>query len=515
MLGEIQTPNTRTCWKCAPESFSLYAGEQLATEFDDKEPTLAKCHPCPEGAECRGKPSLYGQFKVKNSWWRSSNLSTVATQCFEQVACLGARNTDSRLTIPDGGALKENNESCAEGYTGRLCHACSPGFGRETFDSCQECPPSESNKALMAVGICMVIVMLVLFIIFTVKSADDEKSTSSMMFKTLAAYGQVVGIASLFPYKWPASVLYLFDVMESLTSVSDRILNTDCAMETTNRAIPLSYEKAILYMVGPLCFVGGATFFWLIVHCVMRSLFSDKWKREHQTQSVAGSRKQVRRKKKSSSLNVMSSVRSKLDNYKGEEWTFKDSKRYLIVSCLVAMVILHPTLTRQSLFMFMCVNIEDGTYLRKDVQLECYTSEHFAFLFTVGIPGVIGYVIGIPVVTFWVLYRRRFKLNIEGPAGEATRKTYGFIYQGYGIFYWEVVIMLRKVSMVIVAVFGLRATVQTQALMALLVVLLAAAAHVQLKPFDVQILDKLELYGLLTGALRLFVNFYFSIIFGF
>ena len=107
------------------------------------------------------------------------------------------------------------------------------------------------------------------------------------------------------------------------------------------------------------------------------------------------------------------------------------------------------------------------------------------------------------------MYRRRFKLNIEGPAGDATRKTYGFIYQGYGIFYWEVVIMLRKVSMVIVAVFGLRATVQTQALMALLVVLVAAAAHVHLKPFDVTILDKLELYGLLTAFTTLYFGMFF------
>ena len=58
--------------------------------------------------------------------------------------------------------------------------------------------------------------------------------------------------------------------------------------------------------------------------------------------------------------------------------------------------------------------------------------------------------------------------------------------------------------MVIVAVFGLRATVQTQALMALLVVLLAATAHVALKPFDVKILDKLELYGLLTAFTTLY-----------
>lgn len=136
ILGEVQTPLTRTCWKCNQGFYSLYAGEQLATEFDEDDPDLAKCHTCPEGGVCRGLPSLPGQLKALNSWWRSSSLSTKITQCFEQVACLGASNSDSRLTIPDGRALKEFNESCDTGYRGRLCHACALGFGRETFDSC-------------------------------------------------------------------------------------------------------------------------------------------------------------------------------------------------------------------------------------------------------------------------------------------------------------------------------------------------------------------------------------------
>ena len=180
----------------------------------------------------------------------------------------------------------------------------------------------------------------------------------------------------------PASVLYLFDVMETMTSVSDRILNTDCAMEAPNRAIPLTYEKAMLYMVGPLCFVASATVFWAFVHCVLTCLFSDKYNRNKREKK----KKEHLKRSRSSLLRI---VRSKIDNYDGEEWTFKDTKRYLIVSILVAMVVLHPTLTRQSLFMFMCVKIENGTYLRKDVQLECYTEQHITNLLMVGIPGII------------------------------------------------------------------------------------------------------------------------------
>ena len=315
-------------------------------------------------------------------------------------------------------------------------------------------------------------------------------------------------------------------------------------------------------MVGPLIFVACSTVFWLLVHLVFRCLWNGRIKREkehrgdsyvknalqqqalpgtteempvsfhnnpqNKNRNISKSGKRSRRRAstvsevKKATLNKLTSV---IDKYNGEEWTWVDTKRYIVVSVLVCIVILHPTLTRQSLFLFMCVPIEESivtpgnlstvvvnaasVYLRKDVQLECYTPQHWTFALLVGLPGVIGYVIGTPLLTFLVLYRRKHKLLIVGPAGDETRKTYGFIYNGYSIYYWEVIIMSRKVSMVIVAVFGLRATVQTQALLALFVVLMASSAHIYAKPFDVRILDRLELYGLITAFITLYFGMFF------
>jgi hypothetical protein len=501
----------------------LDAGEQLPTEFDEEDPSLALCHHCPAGADCRGGEKI----KALNTWWRSSNMSIVLTQCFEQAACLGAYNSALNLNMPDGLATVEHNETCAKGYRGRLCHACSAGYGRETFDSCNVCPEQTSNKLLMGFGLLCVIVVLIFFIVFTVRTATDERSNASMMFKTLAAYGQVVGIASLFPYRWPKSVLYLFDVLESLTSVSDRILNTDCAMEDSTRAIPLTYEKAVLYMVGPLCFVAGASVFWVSFHFLMKCLRDKKHNETKRNKkkirrNFSHSNRHIERPEtldnrvieeskneaapKNSRLSVMEMAKASkktLGKFNqgffsmGEVWTWRDTKRYLIVSSLICMVILHPTLTRcvccrrlavssscrlavlpscrlavlpscrlaiscnctnsiffvflsfpflsQSLFLFMCVPIHDeqvvpgnqttsiidmSVYLRKDVQLECYTPQHWTFALLVGLPGVIGYVIGTPLLTYYVLYKRRHKLAIAGPAGDECRKTYGFIYRG-------------------------------------------------------------------------------------
>ena len=332
LLGEVQPPSSGECHYCAPKTFSLFAGEQLVVaEYVTKKdnPDIgkirkdvhkwAKCHQCSNGAVCRGGH----QIKALNGYWRSSNMSSTLTECFYPMACEGAarelENKRPELQV-------ERNETCAVGYELRLCHACGPGWGRKTFDTCQKCPPKVANMALTVGGGLFVVAILVCFIIYSIKSSKDESSMSSMMFKTLASYGQVIGIASLFPYKWPPEILRFFEFMDAITSVSDRILNTDCALEERRgQGLPLIYEKAILYMMAPLIFVACACVVFLVSHCCINS------------------------------KNRCGSLLRKCCLNKGARWTKDDTKRCMIVAIIVAMVILHPTLVRQAMFLLMCV----------------------------------------------------------------------------------------------------------------------------------------------------------------
>ena len=208
------------------------------------------------------------------------------------------------------------------------------------------------------------------------------------MFKTLAAYGQVVGIASLFPYKWPRDVLDLFEAMDTVTSVSDRILNTDCALESRRgQGLAIIYEKAILYMLSPLVFFSCAASVLVITHFCFNSNGA-----------------------------IGNEMRRRFLN-RGDQWARKDTKRCLIVSVIVFMVILHPTLVRQSMFLLMCVEVEDSFYLRKDVQLQCGTTEHNMMVVFVAIPGILAYVFLWPYSVFMLLYRRRHKLHLTGIGG--------------------------------------------------------------------------------------------------
>ena len=406
-------------------------------------------------------------------------MSIIFTTCFHPLACEGAKR-EKEFKRP---LLQvERNESCAFGYIGRLCHMCGPGWGRETFDSCSKCPPKAANMALTIVGSVFVVVVLVTFIIYSIKSSADERSISSMMFKTLAAYGQVIGIASLFPYKWPPEILQFFEFMDAITSVSDRILNTDCALEDRRgKGLALIYEKAILYMMAPPIFVFCAIIVFIISHCCLNC------------RNILGRRLRKRFLKA------------------GEFWTRADTRRCIIVSAIVAMVILHPTLVRQAMFLLMCVNVENKFYLRIDLQLQCSTTEHNLMTIFVAVPGILLYVLGWPLLVYILLRKRKHKLHLKGLSGQGTRSTYGFLYRGYSKdrYYWEIVIMMRKTAMVLIATFGLRATVPTQGLLALFVISMAMAAHLKLRPHEDDSLDKLEFYGLTAAFITLYFGMFF------
>jgi hypothetical protein len=67
----------------------------------------------------------------------------------------------------------------------------------------------------------------------------------------------------------------------------------------------------------------------------------------------------------------------------------------------------------------------------------------------VSLPSIIVWGLGIPFFAFILLKRESEKLDsIE------VRQKFGFLYRGYkkDFYYWEVVIMYRKIMMVIIAV---------------------------------------------------------------
>ena len=96
---------------------------------------------------------------------------------------------------------------------------------------------------------------------------------------------------------------------------------------------------------------------------------------------------------------------------KTEPGTFK---RNSIVSIIVVIFLAHPSLTSTAFSMLNCYEIEPGEqWLQADLEIMCWNSTHKKWFFAVGLPMLIVWVIGTPVVSLIHLIKNRQKLNDE------------------------------------------------------------------------------------------------------
>ena len=67
----------------------------------------------------------------------------------------------------------------------------------------------------------------------------------------------------------------------------------------------------------------------------------------------------------------------------------------------------------------------------------------------VALPSLIVWGLGIPLFAYILLTREKSKLNTL-----ELRQKFGFLYRGYrkDYYYWEIVIMYRKIAMVVISV---------------------------------------------------------------
>ena len=132
--------------------------------------------------------------------------------------------------------------------------------------------------------------------------------------------------------------------------------------------------------------------------------------------------------------------------------------------------------------LFNCVEVEAGrSYLLADLEEECYTGRHLFMLMMFGAFEMIVYVLGLPILGFYFMWR-----NAEHLDKHVVRTRYGLFLGGYrdARYYWEIVLVVRKVAIISISVFGTTMKPEIQALVVLLLLLLSMLAELVGTPFD-------------------------------
>ena len=81
-------------------------------------------------------------------------------------------------------------------------------------------------------------------------------------------------------------------------------------------------------------------------------------------------------------------------------------KRNIIISFITIIFLFHPRLTQQSLLIFQWTQIDTDVMMTKvDTQIVCYSEEHIKWMFALGFPILIVWVISAPIIALILLIK--------------------------------------------------------------------------------------------------------------
>lgn len=155
---------------------------------------------------------------------------------------------------------------------------------------------------------------LMLLIVVTIRKKKENEA--SILLRILTNYIQLIGAALSFNLNFPTSLLNVFGPIDTVGSASDTFLSIDCFIEDVEmRGFAPTNElfKVFLSMILPLVLISVVSAIFGVLYLINKNKFGD-------------------------------------------------IKRYLVISILCILFLLHTTLTKTSLAVFECLKVNDNSY---------------------------------------------------------------------------------------------------------------------------------------------------------
>jgi len=167
-------------------------------------------------------------------------------------------------------------------------------------------------------------------------------------------------------------------------------------------------------------------------------------------------------------------------------------KKTAICIFLIVLWIHYPTIVKHSIEMLFCTNIyrpeSPEIVLMKDYQTQCWSSDHWVQVLAFAAPVAYLTIIFIPLLLIMVLHKNNKKITQD------KHLVYHFylLYKDYrdSKKFYEIVMTLRKLLLVLIMTFDPSNGINLIA--AFYVNYMALYLHLQNKPYELEILNKLE-----------------------
>ncbi|GMI00735.1 hypothetical protein TrVE_jg11097 [Triparma verrucosa] len=502
--GKYSNFGASSCTKCGPSTIAPETSTMACSACDSyqvasDERTECVCQqgyyvgedankalPVPDGVSPNTAGMTIETLDILPGFWRTSNGSTEVLSCLNEEHCKGGNNTA---------------DLCSEGYTGPLCAVCASGFaatGNGELLVCNECTGASIFTVLGVLAVVFVLITAILIIFLkgtseripppfkTRSSSVSEKyenfssrlSKIEPIVKIITAYFQVAGgLSFVYGLKFPKFFSTVTNWVGGIFS-----LNFIAFMPLGCSAPVNHYTSLLVYTGLPIL------------------------------------------------LGIVLIASSKLAS--------KPELRNKIFEVFLTMTfILLPSVSVKIFSTFACKDFDDGkSFLKVDYSIACDEGPEYWFYWTYAMAMIAVYPVGIPLMYFILVYRKRdlleceqgqleesmsdnaalkeaLKIRAKNEEENETLKSLRFLYGAYEPKYWwfEIFETLRKLALTGFLVFlapGTAAQIAISMLMGL------ATLRVQsgTKPYIEAVNDKFaevamwQLFLTMFAALCLKVN---------
>ena len=393
------------------------------------------------------------EIQVNPGYWRKSTNSTSIFYCNYPAAWLGGFHPEN-----------EHPVEWAEGYTGYLCSEWDFVNG-EKYQKVNENQWTKwSNPAINAIKFIGVILAAFLFlmilIVLTIRKKQENQT--SILARIFTNYIQLISAAMTFNVKFPVTLTQIFGSVQIIGSTSDTFLSYDWlfpSLLVTGIAPSADLFKIILTGFVPLFLILICSLIWVFMH-----FFINKW--------------------------------------------CLDLKRNIVVSVIWIIFLLHPTITKSSLLIFECTNVDkNDKRMSLYIKYVWYSSQHLFWIVWVSIPNFLVWIAGAPLLALYILFKYRKRLEDE------KIKTYMLVlYQGLKprTFYWEFVNTIRKVLILMCSVFLSTENSLYRILISIIILLAIIRVQLKLKPYKLEENNEIEQKAIYAGIITLFWGLIFS-----
>lgn len=153
--------------------------------------------------------------------------------------------------------------------------------------------------------------------------------------------------------------------------------------------------------------------------------------------------------------------------------------------------LLYSKVTKALLTVFSFEEVDGSTWLKLDMGTIAFDNQHIAMMCVAGI-GLFIFSGCIPLVALWLMHAHRYRMNER-----KVKIIAGFVTDGYreGVaWFWEFIILARKLGVVVVALFIPDSFLQSW--WASVLLCLSITIHIAVRPYQMQVMNVLEFASL-------------------